>query len=67
MVYLLVHAEHARAGCDLMHILFLFDEHSDRSTPIEVRKQKDAMMDALRNPHIPRPEGEWIGGEVFRQ
>ena len=50
-----------------MHIFFLFDEHSDRSTPVEVRKQKDAMMDALRNPHIPRPEGEWIGGEVFRQ
>jgi len=25
------------------------------------------IMDALRNPHTPRPKGEWIGGEVTRQ
>jgi len=59
--------EHARAGCDLMHFSFMFDEYSDRSAPSEVRKQKDAVMDALRNPHMPRPKGEWIGGEVARQ
>jgi hypothetical protein len=50
-----------------MHLFFVIDEYSDRSAPSEVRKQKDAVMDALRNPHKPRPKGEWIGGEVARQ
>ncbi|KAG9318942.1 terpenoid synthase [Chiua virens] len=59
--------EHARAGCDLMHLFFLFDEYSDRSAPTEVRQQKGAVMDALRNPHTPRPKGEWLGGEFTRQ
>ncbi|KAG9312647.1 terpenoid synthase [Chiua virens] len=59
--------KHARIGCHLMHVVFLFDEYSDRSTPIEVRKQKDVVMDALRNPHTPRPKGEWLGGEFVRQ
>ena len=62
-----IHSEHARAGCDYVHLGFLIDEYSDRSTPSEVRKQKDVVMDALRNPHKPRPKGEWIGGEVARQ
>jgi hypothetical protein len=62
-----IHSEHARAGCDLMHFVFVFDEYSDKSAPSEVRKQKDAVMDAFRNPHTPRPKGEWIGGEVARQ
>ncbi|KAF8545687.1 terpenoid synthase, partial [Imleria badia] len=59
--------EHVRVVCDFMHLLFMFDEYSDRSTPSEVRKQKDVMMDAFSNPHTPRPKGEWIGGEVTRQ
>jgi hypothetical protein len=50
-----------------MHLIFMFDEYSDRSAPSEVRKQKDAVMDALRNPHTPRPKGECILGEVARQ
>ena len=50
-----------------MQLVFMFDEYSDRSLPSEVRKQKDAIMDALRNPHKPRPKGEWLGGEVARQ
>jgi hypothetical protein len=33
----------------------------------EVRKQMNIMKDAIRNPHKPRPQGEWIGGEVVRQ
>ncbi|KAF8433264.1 terpenoid synthase [Boletus edulis BED1] len=59
--------EHVRAACDLTHVLYMFDEYSDRLTPSEVRKQKDIVMDALRNPHTPRPKGEWIGGEATRQ
>ena len=50
-----------------MHLGFLIDDSVDRSTPSQVRKQKDVVMDALRNPHTPRPKGEWIGGEVARQ
>ncbi|KAF8549863.1 terpenoid synthase [Imleria badia] len=59
--------EHARAGCDLMHLFLVLDEYSDRSTPSEVRQLKDVVMDAFRNPHTPRPKGECIGGEVARQ
>lgn len=62
-----LHAERCRTGCDLMNLFFVIDEYSDISTPEEVRKQKNIVMDALRNPHTPRPEGEWIGGEVARQ
>lgn len=50
-----------------MHLFFMFDEYSDRSAPSEVRQQKDAILDAFRNPHTARPEGEWIGGELARQ
>ncbi|KAI0922944.1 terpene cyclase [Taiwanofungus camphoratus] len=31
------------------------------------RQQVDIVMDALHNPNITRPAGEWIGGEVARQ
>ena len=50
-----------------MSLFVLIDEYSDVSDPSEVRKQKDIIMDALRNPHKPRPKGEWIGGEATRQ
>ncbi len=50
-----------------MNLFFIFDEHSDRCEPDEVWDQVDIIMDALRNPHVPRPEREWIGGEIARQ
>ncbi|KAI0036496.1 terpenoid synthase [Vararia minispora EC-137] len=56
-----------RTGCDLMNMFFVFDEYSDVSHPDEVQVMADIIMDALRNPHIPRPVGEWIGGEMTRQ
>ncbi len=56
-----------RSACDLMNLFFIFDEHSDKSEPEEVWDQVDIIMDALRNPDTPRPEGEWIGGEIARQ
>ena len=59
--------ERCRTGCDLMNLSFVIDEYSDVSGEAEVREQKNVVMDALRNPHIPRPKGEWIGGEVARQ
>ncbi|KAG2033028.1 terpenoid synthase [Suillus americanus] len=59
--------EHARSTCDYMNLATLIDEYSDASEVGEVRKQKDAIMDALRHPHEPRPKGEWVGGEIARQ
>ncbi|KAI0062662.1 terpenoid synthase [Artomyces pyxidatus] len=56
-----------RTGCDLMNMFFVFDEYSDVSPVEEVQIQADIIMDALRNPHTPRPDGEWVGGEVTRQ
>ncbi|KAF8550942.1 terpenoid synthase, partial [Imleria badia] len=67
MAYRTAKKEHVRAGCDLMNLLFVIDEYSDVSEPSEFRKQKDIVMDALRNPHEPRPKGEWICGEMARQ
>ncbi|KAG2151275.1 terpenoid synthase [Suillus bovinus] len=59
--------EHVRSACDLMNLGFFIDEVSDVSKEDKVRQQKDIIMDALHYPHKPRPEGEWIGGEVTRQ
>ncbi|KAI0291779.1 terpenoid synthase [Multifurca ochricompacta] len=56
-----------RTTCDLMAVFFLFDEYSDVADEDEVQEMVNIIMDALRNPHTPRPEGEWIIGEVTRQ
>lgn len=50
-----------------MNLFFVIDEHTDVAETDVAREQARVVMDALRNPHIPRPEGEWIGGEVSRQ
>lgn len=59
--------ERCRSGCDLMNLFFVIDEHSDTHGEETVRKMKDVVMDAIRNPHKPRPNDEWIGGEIARQ
>lgn len=59
--------EQLRCGNDLMNLFFIFDEHSDKSSPSEVEAQVAIIKDALHNPDKPRPEGEWLGGEVTRQ
>ncbi|KAI9457947.1 terpenoid synthase [Lactarius psammicola] len=55
-----------RTGCAFMNQVFVFDEFSDRGTEEEAQEMAIIVMDALRNPHTPRPKGEWIGGEVTR-
>jgi Delta6-protoilludene synthase len=50
-----------------MNMFFVYDEYSDVAPEDEVQVMADIIMDALRNPHEPRPKGEWIGGEVTRQ
>jgi hypothetical protein len=50
-----------------MNGTYILDEHSDVEGKGVVQKQKIITMDALRNPHKARPEGEWITGEIVRQ
>ena len=50
-----------------MNVFFVFDEYSDTSDEKTVQALADIMMDALRNPHTPRPAEESILGEITRQ
>lgn len=54
-------------GCDFMNLVFMFDEYSDVADARSARMQADVMLHALKNPDVPRPQGEWIGGEATRQ
>ncbi|KAI0050090.1 terpenoid synthase [Auriscalpium vulgare] len=56
-----------RTACDLMLLLCVFDEFTDRSDGDGARVYADMVMDALRNPHKPRPAGEVQLGEIARQ
>lgn len=51
----------------MMNFFFLFDDYTDCTTPEDTRILADMLMDALRNPDTPRPEGECIIGEAARQ
>lgn len=50
-----------------MNLFFVIDEHSDVTDKKGARRQADVIMDALKNPCVPRPQEEWVGGEVARQ
>ena len=50
-----------------MNLIVVYDEIYDKPREDEVQVMSNAITDALRNPHTPRPEGEWVGGEVTRQ
>ncbi|KAI0045613.1 terpenoid synthase [Auriscalpium vulgare] len=56
-----------RIGCDLLALLYAIDEYTDVVQSNEVRLYADMIMDALRNPHKPRPAGEVPLGEMVRQ
>ncbi|KAI0265533.1 terpenoid synthase [Gloeopeniophorella convolvens] len=55
-----------RTACDLITALAMFDEHTDAADGAEAQRMGEIFKDAVRNPHTPRPKGEWIGGEVAR-
>ena len=59
--------EHYRVGCDVMNLFFVFDEHTDVAPGDTVRMLADISMDAMRNPHKPRPVTEPVLGEITRQ
>lgn len=50
-----------------MNLFFVFDEYTDVCDAVEARKLADIVMDALRNPDLPRPQNESIVGEITRQ
>ncbi|EMD35369.1 hypothetical protein CERSUDRAFT_96486 [Gelatoporia subvermispora B] len=59
--------EHLRTACDLMNLFFAFDEYTDAKGPEVVGDMVDVVMDAIRDPYNPRPEGEIVLGEIARQ
>ncbi|EJD08331.1 terpenoid synthase [Fomitiporia mediterranea MF3/22] len=59
--------EHLRTGCDLMNLFFAIDEYTDVEPAPVVRNMVDIVIDAMKDPHKPRPEGEVVLGEMARQ
>ncbi|KAG6844208.1 hypothetical protein H0H87_008877 [Tephrocybe sp. NHM501043] len=56
-----------RVGCDLMNFIFLCDEYTDFATEEDVQYVATVIMDAMRNPGVPRPPSESIIGEAAKQ
>ncbi|KAF8968469.1 terpenoid synthase [Flammula alnicola] len=56
-----------RLGCDLMNLFYVYDEYTDIADGEGAGKIRDIVMDAMRNPHKPRPEGELLVGEMARE
>ena len=50
-----------------MAFMFLCDECTDKVVSNGARAYAEIVMDALRNPHTERPQGETKLGEVARQ
>jgi hypothetical protein len=51
-----------------MNLILVYDEFSNASSHEgEVQATVKALMDAMLNPHAPRPKGEWVGVEATRQ
>lgn len=50
-----------------MNLFFVFDEYTDVEDEHGVQRMADIVMDALRNPDVPRPAGESVIGEIARQ
>ncbi len=56
-----------RVGCDLMVLFFIYDEFTDKVDGDGARLFAEMVMDAIRNPHKERPQGEPKLGEIARQ
>ncbi|THH04989.1 hypothetical protein EW146_g10021 [Bondarzewia mesenterica] len=56
-----------RTCMDIIHFFFVFDAYSDVADEVAVHAQHEIVMDALRHPHTPRPDGECVLGEMARQ
>ncbi|KAF8268461.1 terpenoid synthase [Lactarius quietus] len=67
LMYPLLDKDGARVGCDLMVLLFIFDEFTDKVDDDGARVYAEMVMDAIRNPQKERPQGEPKLGEIARQ
>jgi len=56
-----------RLACDLMAFMFVFDEYTDKVGNDGAHVYAKIVMNALRNPHTERPQGESKLGEIARQ
>lgn len=50
-----------------MNLFFIVDEWTDVSNEAQSRSMVSIILDALQSPHRPRPNNEWVGGEIARQ
>ncbi|THH07719.1 hypothetical protein EW146_g9231 [Bondarzewia mesenterica] len=53
-----------RTCMDIIHFIFVFDTYSDVADEVAVHAQHEIIMDALRHPHTPRPDGECVLDEI---
>jgi len=65
--YPLLDKDCLRISCDLMALFFIYDEYTDKLDGDGARTCADMVVDALRNPHKERPQGESKLGEITRQ
>jgi len=56
-----------RVSCELKAVLYTVDEYTDKLGKEGARTCADIVMDAVRNPHNERPQGESKLGEITRQ
>ena len=55
-------------GCQLEMVqFFAIDAYTDETDQFVTKEMVDTIMDGLRNPSKPRPEGECLLGEMTRQ
>ncbi|KAM5538094.1 hypothetical protein V8D89_008291 [Ganoderma adspersum] len=59
--------EHLRIAIDMMTVMFVVEASTDVESEAEACQTVEIAIDALRHPDKPRPEGEFILGEVTRQ
>jgi len=67
LVYPLLDKEGVRVACDLMVLFFIYDEFTDKLDGDGARLYAEMVMDAIRNPHKERPQGEPKLGKISRQ
>ncbi|KDQ62253.1 hypothetical protein JAAARDRAFT_453389 [Jaapia argillacea MUCL 33604] len=67
LTYVEANRDHFRIACDLTNFFFVIDEYTDVESAPVVHQMIDIVIDALNNPHKPRPQGEVVLGEMARQ
>ena len=50
-----------------MMLFFIIDEYTDNTDGDEARAYADLVANVFENPHVERPQGESIIGEITRQ